>query len=146
VVTAPTPAGPRTAIDRRFVYDGWNLVAEVDGDGELARSYVWGPDLSGSWQGAGGTGGLLLATQHRGTGAGASAVFHDANGNVVALADMVSREVKARYEYDVFGNVVSAVAVERRGIRCASAGGMRTRKRGCCITATGIWIRGLGGG
>jgi RHS repeat-associated protein len=36
-------------------------------------------------------------------------VFHDTNGNVVALADMASHEVTARFEYDAFGNVVSAV-------------------------------------
>lgn len=44
----------------RFIYDGWNLLAELDGAGSLVRSYVWGQDLSGSLEGAGGVGGLLL--------------------------------------------------------------------------------------
>jgi len=43
-----------------FLYDGWNLIAEVNAQtGELIRTYVWGLDLSGSFQGAGGIGGLL---------------------------------------------------------------------------------------
>jgi RHS repeat-associated protein len=109
VVQAQTPAGLKTAIDRRMLYDGWNLVAEVDGDGELARSYVWGTDASGSLQGAGGVGGLLFATQHRGPGNGTSAVFADANGNVSLLADMATQAVTASYEYDPFGRVLRAV-------------------------------------
>jgi hypothetical protein len=45
--------------DHRFVYDGWNLVAELNippggATTNLVRSYVWGLDLSGSEQGAGG--------------------------------------------------------------------------------------------
>ena len=49
----------------RFVYDGWNLIGEFVGPGgtpTLARSYLWGLDLSGSMQGAGGVGGLLAVT------------------------------------------------------------------------------------
>jgi len=100
VVTVTTAAGDKVATDRRFLYDGWNLVAEVDGDGVLARTYTWGIDASGSWQGAGGVGGLLLVRQHRGANAGVSAVFYDHNGNVSALADMVSHALAASYEYD----------------------------------------------
>lgn len=46
----------------RFLYDGWNLVSEVcaaTGKGTVTDYYVWGLDLSGSLQGAGGVGGLL---------------------------------------------------------------------------------------
>ena len=47
--------------DLRFLYDGWNLLAECDAlaSHAVVRSHVWGPDLSGSGQGAGGVGGLL---------------------------------------------------------------------------------------
>jgi hypothetical protein len=31
-----------------FVYDGWNLVAEMGSSVTLVRRYVWGTDLSGS--------------------------------------------------------------------------------------------------
>jgi YD repeat-containing protein len=41
-----------------FLYDGWNLVAEMGSSGTLVRTYVWGSDLSGSLQGAGGGGGI----------------------------------------------------------------------------------------
>jgi hypothetical protein len=46
-----------------FVYDGWNLVAEYDANAingttnatinSLTRTYTWGIDLSGGFQGAG---------------------------------------------------------------------------------------------
>ena len=46
-------------LSNRFVYDGWNLVAELNAtNNDLIRSYAWGLDLSGSEQGAGGVGGL----------------------------------------------------------------------------------------
>ncbi len=47
-----------------FLYDGWNLLAETTPANSLIRNYVWGNDLSGSPQGAGGVGGLLLVTYH----------------------------------------------------------------------------------
>ena len=41
--------------DTLYVYDGWNLLAELDANSSNAkvRSYVWGLDLSGAGQGAG---------------------------------------------------------------------------------------------
>ncbi|MCC5850099.1 MAG: hypothetical protein JJU29_18600, partial [Verrucomicrobia bacterium] len=48
----------------RFIYDGWNLLAEIKTDDSLLRSHVWGLDLSGSLQGAGGVGGLLASRYH----------------------------------------------------------------------------------
>ena len=47
-------------LSRKFLYDGWNLLAELDGSNVRKRSFVWGLDLSGSPQGAGGVGGLLM--------------------------------------------------------------------------------------
>ena len=44
----------------KFVYDGWNLVAELNGTNGLVRSYLWGTDLSGTTRGAGGVGGFRL--------------------------------------------------------------------------------------
>ena len=44
----------------RFVYDGWNLVGVLAPNSSLQSSYTWGLDLSGSEQGAGCVGGLLL--------------------------------------------------------------------------------------
>ena len=39
--------------ERKYVYDGWNLLAELDGSDTMVRSHMWGLDLSGSEQGAG---------------------------------------------------------------------------------------------
>ena len=47
-----------TTVTQKFVYDGWNCVARFGTTG--SQAYVWGPDVSGSWQGAGGVGGLLF--------------------------------------------------------------------------------------
>jgi RHS repeat-associated protein len=58
-------------------------------------------DLSGSYQGAGGIGGLLARTD-----AGGSAFYHaDAGGNITSLTD-VNGAVVARYLYDPFGTVI----------------------------------------
>ena len=42
-----------------FLYDDWNLYAEVTPGGTLIQSYTWCTDLSGTLQDAGGVGGLL---------------------------------------------------------------------------------------
>lgn len=104
--------------DTRFVYDGWNMVGEAEylataedapptfGGGTAGpywrRTYVWGEDLSGSLQGAGGVGGLLLINRHeRGSKPlRTSWAMSDLNGNVIGL---VEGELKAVYEYDPFG-------------------------------------------
>ena len=40
------------AVDLRFVYDGWNSIAELNAtNNAVVRGYVWGLDLSGSPQG-----------------------------------------------------------------------------------------------
>jgi hypothetical protein len=40
-----------------YLYAGWNVIAEYEGTG-LAKTYIWGADLSGTMQGAGGVGGV----------------------------------------------------------------------------------------
>ena len=47
-------------LEVRYLYDGWNLLAEMNSGLVVQRGYVWGQDLSGSLQGAGGVGGLLM--------------------------------------------------------------------------------------
>ncbi len=53
-----TTAAYAVTKDNRFVYDGWNLLAELDGlvANQLLCVYTWGLDLSGRGQGAGGRG------------------------------------------------------------------------------------------
>jgi hypothetical protein len=86
--------------DTVFLYDGWNLVAELNANSGNARvrTYVWGTDLSGSTQGAGGVGGLLKLTYY-GASTTNAFVAYDGNGNVTALIDAANGNVCARYEY-----------------------------------------------
>ena len=74
----------------KFVYDGWNLVAILDSQSSIARSFTWGTDLSGSEQGAGGVGGLLTMTIYTGANAGTFDYSYDGNGNVAELVDAAS--------------------------------------------------------
>lgn len=88
----------------QFIYDDWNMIAELDAlaPGTTPKTHVWGLDLSETMQGAGGVGGLLFTNLESGTHA---AVF-DGNGNVVGLVDMHAGQVSARYEYNPFGETV----------------------------------------
>jgi len=92
----------------RFVYDGWNLVAELASDGTLLRSHVWGLDASGSEQGAGGVGGLLATTIHTGPFAGTYFPAYDGNYNVVAYVRASDGQVVAHYDYGPFGELLRA--------------------------------------
>jgi RHS repeat-associated protein len=88
---------------RRFIYDGWNLVGEtrtVTNGTASTNWYVWGLDLSGSIQGAGGVGGLMFAQF---PGNSKNYYAFDGNGNVSELVG-VNGQVRAHYEYDPFGN------------------------------------------
>ncbi len=108
------------AADTRFLYDGWNLLAEFTlplgtSNLSLLRSYAWGLDLSGSSQGAGGVGGLLsvstFALSNLPTFPPPASTFlpaFDGNGNVLALVDAASGTRVADYEYGPFGEVVKS--------------------------------------
>ena len=88
-----------------FVYDGWNLIQELDGNDPahaVQKSYVWGLDLSQSIQGAGGVGGLLAMTDNGNT----YLYCHDANGNVGRMINATDGSVAAAYEYAPFGAIV----------------------------------------
>lgn len=91
------------ASELRYVYDGWNPLAELDASNGVVRSYVWGLDLSGTMQGAGGVGGLLAASL--GTN-GTHFIAYDGNGNVSALVDTATGAVSGNVEYGPFGEPV----------------------------------------
>lgn len=84
-----------------YLYDGWNLVAEVAANGgPVLRSYAWGADLSGGEE-AGGIGGLtFIRYQFEGK---TMAVAADAQGNTAALYDMENASLAGTYEYGPFG-------------------------------------------
>jgi RHS repeat-associated protein len=90
------------------IYDGWNLVQETIQNQQSATTnhYVWGKDLSGTLQGAGGVGGLL-AVSLNGTW---YFPFYDNNGNITAYADETGTIV-AEYTYDAFGRTIEATGL-----------------------------------
>ncbi len=88
------------ATTHAYVYDGWNLIAETDGT--TVQRYVWGPDLSGSLDGAGGVGGLLAVIQNGET----FFACGDGNGNVTDYVD-TNGTVVAHREYDPFGGTIA---------------------------------------
>ena len=93
--------------DVKFVYDGWNLIGILNSSFTLQTSFVWGSDLSGSIQGAGGVGGLLFIYDQP-SAIGYAAPAYDGNGNVMALVSMSGGTNCAAYEYGPFGEVIRA--------------------------------------
>ena len=86
----------------RYVYDGRLVLQERNGSNTPQVTYTRGSDLSGSFEGAGGIGGLLS----RSDASGHYYYHSDGNGNIVALMNS-SRQVVARYRYDPFGNLLA---------------------------------------
>jgi RHS repeat-associated protein len=70
-------------------------------------TYLWGLDLSGSLEGAGGVGGLLAARKKTSITKDVG-FFYDGNGNVVQLVDLSDESIEAKYEYDPFGKEIVA--------------------------------------
>jgi len=98
----------------RYKYREWNPIEETVADASGAitavKRYVWGNDLSGTMDGAGGVGGLLsMSRLTSGTTVPDNFFYaYDGNGNVRALvkADAANPAVSAiveRYAYDGFG-------------------------------------------
>lgn len=84
-----------------YIYDGWNRIATFTpqvSSLSLQVSYLWGLDLSGSMQGAGGVGGLLKE--------GSNYCLYDANGNIMQKLDGTGAVVM-NLDYDPFGNVIA---------------------------------------
>jgi len=90
-----------------FLYDGWNLIATLSSSSALINSFMWGSDLSGSIQGAGGVGGLLEVSYY-GTATTNCFPAYDGNGNITALVNAADGTLAADYEYGPFGEVIRA--------------------------------------
>lgn len=76
----------------RHVYDdNWQVIADLDSNGNVLRSYVWGEGID-----------RLLAVK---VGVKSYAALTDAQGTVWGLAD--GTDVVARWTYDAWGNVLS---------------------------------------
>ncbi len=94
-------------VTTKFVYDGWNLLAILNSAFSLQTSFVWGPDLSGSLDGAGGIGGLVgVFEMANGQIANGHFAGYDGNGNVTVLVKAYDRSLSAQYEYSPFGELL----------------------------------------
>ena len=98
------------AVSARHIYDGWNIAAETAVDAVAgttnAAFYTWGPDLSGTLQGAGGVDGLLAETKVSSTSTNTFFACCDANGNVTEYVDGTGT-VCGRYGYSPFGEIAA---------------------------------------
>jgi RHS repeat-associated protein len=94
-----------------YLYDAWNSIAEYTRSAgptptfTLQKTRLWGADLSGSMQGAGGVGGLLSESNISNPQSPISYPLYDGNGNVSEYLTTTG-SVAAHYEYDPFGNTV----------------------------------------
>jgi len=102
--------GETVTAETRYVYDGWNVVAELNASNNVKRRYTWGLDLSGtSQQEAGGVGGLLAMNIPSGyTTAGNYIYNYDGNGNITSMVRAADQAVVAKYEYGPLGQTVTA--------------------------------------
>jgi RHS repeat-associated protein len=102
-----TPAAAVTLV----IYDGWNPIASYQGNvgttPTLSKTNLWGMDLSGTMQGAGGVGGLLSVKDSSGT----HYPTFDGNGNVSEYLSSTGTVV-AHYEYDPFGRTTVATGTK----------------------------------
>ena len=96
--------------ETRYLYDGRRVIQERNASNVPLVTYVRGLDLSGTFEGAGGIGGLLSRTAHSGAnGATLTHAFYhaDANGNVTKMIDATQVSV-ADYKYDPFGRTITS--------------------------------------
>jgi RHS repeat-associated protein len=92
-----------------YIYDGWRVIQERDGNNLPTVSYTRGTDLSGSLEGAGGIGGLLARSSGYSSGNWTNHNFYhaDGNGNIMYLVNS-SQTQAAAYRYDPFGNTIGS--------------------------------------
>lgn len=98
--------------NQRFLYDGWNLIAEYSAPSAtsttltLQATHTWGIDLSGTPQGAGGVGGLLCTTLNSQPSTLNCFPAYDGNGNISAWIDATGT-LLARMDYSPFGQLIA---------------------------------------
>ena len=129
----------------RHVYDdGWQVIADIDGQGNVLASYVWGEGID-----------RLLAVK---IGEATYYPLTDVQGTVWGYVDS-SNAVVARWQYDAWGNVVDesvsvpALATLRYRFQCrerSAATGLTNFRMRWYDSETGRWLSkdpiGLSGG
>ena len=97
-----------------YLWDGWNIIREsrvsglashVSGLVSNGTHNLWGLDLDGTMQGAGGVGGLLAVVREDGE---TYIPTYDANGNVSEYVSAADGSVAAHYDYSPFGETLVA--------------------------------------
>jgi len=101
----------QSTTETRYVYDGNLVIQERHFDSQLSTThpqrfvtYARGLDLSGTFQGAGGIGGLLARTESTVSDVQSAFYYSDKVGNVTAIVD-ANQQVVARYVYEPFGRI-----------------------------------------
>ncbi len=107
-----------------YIYDGYNLIADLDGGAPLdplplRRSFTWGLDMTGTLDGASGVGGYLMIVDHVPVTDTIHYAAHDGNANVMALVNSAG-DISARYEYGPFHEVIRATGPMSR-INCTTS-------------------------
>jgi YD repeat-containing protein len=92
IVSTNSASGYVPQYTNLYVYDGWNLIGVLTPQSSVIASMMWGTDLSGSMQGAGGVGGLVAENL---AGNGVQFVCYDGAGNVSALVSATNGAVTA---------------------------------------------------
>ena len=90
-----------------YLWDGWNIIREElrTPHAQLRTTHnLWGLDLDGTMQGAGGVGGLLAVVRDGET----YIPTYDANGNVSEYIGSSDGSVAAHYDYSPFGETLVA--------------------------------------
>ena len=108
---------PISILHSTFVWDDWNIIREIvrEGSSATVTDNVWGLDLDGTFQGAGGVGGLLavvrsdcVTTNSSTPNSSTHQLFfptYDANGNVSEYVS-TNGEIVAHYDYSPFGEIL----------------------------------------
>ena len=107
---------PFSILHSTFVWDDWNIIREIvrEGGSATVTDNVWGLDLDGTLQGAGGVGGLLAVIKSDCVATNSSLVTrssslylptYDANGNISEYVS-TNGEIVAHYDYSPFGETL----------------------------------------
>jgi YD repeat-containing protein len=87
------------------VRDGYRIFVETTAN--ATNAHLWGLDLGGGLETAGGIGGLLCVARHSTPDTRHDLPVFDGNGNVTALVN-TNGAITARYDYDPFGRLLAA--------------------------------------
>ena len=94
--------------DVKFVYDGWNLLAELNATNNPVIRSLCGAVICPARFRAPAAWAACWRSVYKGAQTTNCFVAFDGNGNVSALADAGSTNILARYEYGPFGEVIRA--------------------------------------